>query len=225
MTEEYYNSKKPMSDTEIKRELMSNPVEFGNGFIKHSYHRACAMIGRLIKGKPYIPFYMEEKYMYDYFRRDDNTQKVMPIITRIKGLEKISIPAGEFTITQSCILSLMGIRQNDDIDIIISSTARHQLFNGNRDFIRLDGVEIFEPNKSKFNMFGAHGDDDLIKNYSFKIGGYNFLEPRFYFSRKNKKTDRDLKDWQGIKKFFDMRSFEGYPFSMLTLDQWGKEFV
>ena len=56
----------------------------------------------------------------------------------------------------------------------------------NRNFIRMDDVEIFESNKPKFNIFGAHGDDDLIMNYSFQVGGYNFLEPRFYFSRKNK---------------------------------------
>ena len=59
---DYYNSKEFMTDAEIKRYLMLEPVEFGNGFIKHSYHRACAMIGRLINGKPYIPFYIEEKY-------------------------------------------------------------------------------------------------------------------------------------------------------------------
>ena len=39
-----------------------------------------------------------------------------------------------------------------DVDIIISSAARHQLFNGNRGFMRLEGCEILEPNKSKFNI-------------------------------------------------------------------------
>ena len=63
MSKEYYDSKPMMTDVEIKRFLMLNPVDFGNGYIRHSYHRACAMIGRLIQGKPYIPFYMEEKYM------------------------------------------------------------------------------------------------------------------------------------------------------------------
>ena len=51
--------------------------------------------------------------------------------------------------------------------------------------------------KGKFRIFDAQGDDDLIKNYSFKVNGYNFLEPRFYFSRKNKHTDRDKSDWDG----------------------------
>ena len=91
--------------------------------------------------------------------------------------------------------------------------------------MRLEGCEIFEPNKSKFNIFGAHGDDDLIENYSFQINGYNFLEPRFYFSRKNKKTERDLKDWEGIKIFFETESHKGYPFNLLSEEQLGKQFV
>jgi hypothetical protein len=68
-----------------------------------------------------------------------------------------------------------------------------------------------------------HGDDDLISNYSFQIGGYNFLEPRFYFSRKNNNTDRDKSDWEGVRKFFEMKSHKGYPFNMLSEDQWGIE--
>ena len=49
-----------MSDDELEIFLKNNPVEFDNGFIRHSYHRACAMIGRLINGKKYIPFYMHK---------------------------------------------------------------------------------------------------------------------------------------------------------------------
>jgi hypothetical protein len=220
---DYYNSKEFMTDAEIKRYLMLEPVEFGNGFIKHSYHRACAMIGRLISGKPYIPFYIEGKHLYDEIREDDGKHRVQPLVSRVKGLDKVNIPAGDFTVTQSGILSLMGIRQNDDVDIIISSNARHQLFHGNRNFIRMDDVEIFESNKPKFNIFGAHGDDDLITNYSFQIGGYNFLEPRFYFSRKNNITDRDKSDWEGIRKFFESKSHKGYPFHILSDDQWGAQ--
>ena len=225
LTKEYYESLPIMTDEEIKRDLMLNPVEFGNGYIKHSYHRACAMIGRLINGKSYIPFYMDERYMYDEIKKDDGKQRVFSLTNRVNGLDKVQLPPGDFTITQSGILALMGIRKNDDVDIIISSTARHQIFANTREFIRLNGVEVFESNKSKFKIFGAHGDDDLIKNYSFQINGYNFLEPRFYFSRKNRHTDRDKSDWRGIKRFFEMKSHLGYPFNQLTEEQWGVKYI
>ena len=65
MSEEYYSSLLPMSDGEIDDYLQNNPVEFDNGFIKHSYHRAYAMIGRLIRGEDYIPFYMETEKIFE----------------------------------------------------------------------------------------------------------------------------------------------------------------
>ena len=226
MTEDYYKSLDLMSDGELEIFLMNNPVEFDNGFIRHSYHRACAMIGRLINGKKYIPMYMKKSQIYDNPREHDRIHRVQPLIRNVGGLSNIQIPRGEFTITQSGILALMGIRQNDDVDIIISSEARNQLFGGNNGFIRLDGgIEIFEKDRGKFRIFDAQGDDDLIENYSFVVNGYNFLEPRFYFSRKNKKTERDLKDWNAIKTFFEMESHKGYPFNLLSEEQLGKQFV
>ena len=59
---------------------------------------------------------------------------------------------------------------------------------------------------------------------SFKVNGYNFLEPRFYFSRKNKHTDRDKSDWDGIKRFFEMESHLGYQFNQLDEKQWGVKY-
>ena len=225
MTEKYYYNLELMSDDELETFLRENPVEFDNGYIKHSFHRACAMIGRLIKGKKYIPFYMKKSQIYDEVRKSDNLQRVKPLIHNVKGISDNSIPSSEFTICQSGILALMGIRQNDDVDIIISTEARNQIFNGDTNFIRSNGVEIFEPNRGKFRIFDAQGDDDLIDNYSFKVNGYNFLEPRFYFSRKNKHTDRDKSDWEGIKRFFEMESHLGYPFNQLTEEQWGVQYI
>ena len=226
MTEDYYKSLDLMSDDELEIFLMNNPVEFDNGYIRHSYHRACAMIGRLINGKKYIPFYMKKEQIYDNPREHDRIHRAQPLIRNVGGLSNIQIPRGEFTITQSGILALMGIRQNDDVDIIISSEARNQLFGGNNEFIRLEGdIEIFEKDRGKFRIFDAQGDDDLIENYSFQVNGYNFLEPRFYFSRKNKKTERDLKDWKAIREFFENKSHKGYPFNLLSDKQWGIEYL
>ena len=228
MTEEYYSDLEDMSDSEIEKFLRENPAEFDNGFIRHSYHRACAMIGRLINGKKYIPFYMKREQIYNEPRKKDGIQRRFPLFNNVKCLklvDELGIPRGEFTICQSGILALMGIRQNDDLDIIISSEARKQLFNDNQQFMRFNGVEIFEPNKSKFMYFDAQGDDDLIDNYSFQVDGYNFLEPRVYFSRKRKDRDKDIKDWDGIRKFFETESQKGYPFNKLSDEQLGKQFV
>jgi len=226
LTKKYFESLEPMTDDEIEKFLSNNPVDFDNGYIRHSYHRACAMVGRLIHGKSYIPFYMKKEKIYDVPRDKDRIHRVLPLIRNVSILDILDLPKSEYTITQSGILALMGIRTNDDIDIIISSKARKDLFNDTQQFLRFNnGVEIFEPNKSKFLKFGALDDDDLINNYSFQVDGYNFLEPRFYFSRKRKDRDKDITDWEGIRKFFEIESYKGYPFNRLTLEQWGYEFI
>ncbi len=222
MTQEYYESLESMTDKEIEQYLQSTPVEFDNGFIKHSYHRAYAMIGRLVRGEKYIPFYMETEKIYNTPTKLDNIHRIKPLtnkISKLKQLDDLGIPRSEYCLAQSSILSVMGIRDNDDLDIIISSNLRKQ----NIQFPA--GIEVFPENYNKFNYFGAKGDDDILQNYCITIDGYKFLEPRFYFARKNlNKTERDVQDWNKIKQFFDNESYLGYPFNF-DFYKWGLPFV
>ena len=221
MTKEYYEGLDPMSDEEIEQFLKNNPVEFDNGFVRHNYHRACAMIGRLIKGKPYIPFYMKTSQIYNEPRKKDGIHRIKPLTNKIKLLEEMDrrgISRDEYCLTQSSILSVMGIRDNDDLDIIISSKLRNQ----NPQFP--PGVDVFAANRGKFNYFGAKGDDDILENYCIKIDGYKFLEPRFYFARKNRTTERDISDWNSIELFFTNNNHKGYPFNF-DFYKWGVNYV
>ena len=56
-TKEYYDSLKMMSDDDIERSLRLNPVKLNNNMLQSGRHRVCAMIGRIVKGKSYIPIY------------------------------------------------------------------------------------------------------------------------------------------------------------------------
>mgnify|MGYP000002678889 CR=1 FL=1 len=165
MTEEYYSNLKDMSDKEIENFLKENPVEFDNGFIRHSYHRACAMIGRLINGGKYIPFYMKKEQIYNEPRKKDGIQRRFPLFNRIKCLklvDELKIPRGEFTICQSGILALMGIRKNSDLDVVISSKLKNKIKE------IPSGVEIMS-NRGKFRVFGCKDDDDFVYNFSVNI--------------------------------------------------------
>ena len=225
MTEEYYNSLELMSDEELELFLKQNPVEFDNGFVKHSYHRACAMIGRLLKGKPYIPFYMEKEKIYNIPWKNDNKIRTPNPLYNIKSLSQLDgFDRSQYCLTQSSILALMGIRTNDDVDIIMNSNFRQNIGIGNQHF-KSGNIEIFSPNYDKFMVNGAKSDDDLIENFTFEFEGYRFLEPRFYFSRKNKDTEKDKADWNGIRNFFKMKSHKGYPFNKLTDEQWGVKYL
>ena len=230
MTKEYYESLDMMSDNEISKFLKENPVPFFNGFIKHGFHRACSMIGRLIAGKSYIPFYMDK----------NNFPNKSPIdnINYIKDLDKLGIPRNEYSITNSAILSLMNIperiNKNGDLDIIISSKLRN--------FLQVTNLSLpnsshpFEKDDKRFCKYGCKGDDDLIKNYSINILGFNFTEPRFYFNRMHRVMNtphRSLNENYKIKEigrnrvldFYKNKKYNQYPYNKISLEGWGFELV
>jgi hypothetical protein len=205
MTEEYYNSLPMMSDDEIKVFLKENPAPFDVCFIKHGFHRAVSMIGRMISGKSYIPFYVKEN--------------IVNPTTNIRYLEKIKHwPKKEYTIVQSGLLASMGIRTNSDLDVVISSKLKNQI----KDIP--SGVEVMS-DRGKFKVFGCKNDDDLIYNYSINIDGYNFTEPRFYFSRLWLNSQSKIKDQKQILNFKERGSYNVYPFSKITDGQWGFELL
>ena len=222
MTMEYYESLDKMTDKEIEKFLQTTPSEFDNGFIKHSYHRAYAMIGRLIRGEKYIPFYMKTELIYNTPTKLDGIHRVKPLTSKLNLLKELldtGIDTKDFCLTQSSILTLMGIRSNDDLDIIISSDAR------NKNYTFPNGIEVFPQNYDKFKYFGANNDDDILNNYCITIDGIKFLEPRFYFARKNiTESERDKNDWKLIKEFFENKSHLGFPFNF-DFYKWGLNYT
>jgi hypothetical protein len=205
MTKEYYESLPMMTDEEIKTFLENNPAPFDVCFIKHGFHRAVSMIGRMINGKSYIPFYVKDN--------------VVNPTTNIRFLDKIKDwPKEEYTIVQSGILALMGIRKNSDLDVVISSKLKSEL----NDIP--EGVEVMS-DRGKFKVFGCKDDDDLVYNYSINIDEYNFAQPRFYFSRIWPDKQSKIEDQKRILNFKERGSYNVEPFSKITDKQWGFELL
>lgn len=234
LSKDYYESLPNMPEEDVEEFQQNNPVGFDNGFIRHGSHRSYAMIGRLSRGQKYYPFLMDKEQIYDnprVFKGKVDHQRVFPLTSKVKGLAEllkmgpIKIKKDEFIIVQSGILPLMGLRENNDLDIIISSSARKRIFDNNQEFMRLsNGIEIFAPNYGKFMTFGAESDDDLINNYAFIVDGIRFLEPRFYFQRLFRDSEKDKTDWPGVRRFFELEKYKGYPYNNISLDKWGYEW-
>ena len=55
----YYESLETMNEEELRTFLKGNPIEVTNNCVTSGKHRVYAMIGRIAKGKDYIPFYVE----------------------------------------------------------------------------------------------------------------------------------------------------------------------
>ena len=59
---DYYESLEEMDNAEITQFLKENPIGVKNGVIIHGLHRASAMIGRLVRRKSYVSFYIGHGY-------------------------------------------------------------------------------------------------------------------------------------------------------------------
>ena len=232
MTKEYYESLDTMSDDEIAKFLKENPVPFEMGFIKHGFHRACSMIGRLINGKEYIPFYMNTK------KYGGHIQNPIENINHIRILDDFGIPRKEYSISNSAILSVMGIKSriknNGDLDIIVSSKVRNFL---EKTKMKLPQVaHPFGKDSGKFKIFGCKNDDDLVYNYSIDILGFNFTEPRFYFNRMHRVMNSQHRSFdenykikdegkKGVENFKEKKLYNKYPFNNIDYHKWGFELV
>ncbi len=216
LSPEYYQSLEKMADEEIYNFNKNNPVEFDGDTIRHGTHRVYAMIGRLIRGEKYIPFYIsKDRFLYPTYK-----------INYLNELDKLQIPKSEYTICQSSLLAVMGIRDNDDLDIVISSRLREYSLDGQASNLKIHpNIEVFEKNHDKFRVFGCNGDDDLISNYSINIGDYNFSEPRFYFSRIWPENERKVRDQEMIKQFFKDEKHKEFPFFEISIEKWGLDLL
>lgn len=211
LTPQYYENLEKMSDKDILEFNKQNPIDFDLEHIKHGTHRAYAMIGRLIRGEKYIPFYVSIKNFNPLIK-----------LNFLNQLDSLNIPRSEYTLCQSSILSLMGIRPNDDLDIVVSSRLRNYSLEGDVNSCKIHPkIEVFKKNHSKFRAFGCINDDDLINNYSINILGYNFVEPRFYFSRIWPENKRKLEDQKQIRRFMLSDEPKSYPFNQISKIQWG----
>lgn len=60
-SDEYFESLPPMTDDEISDFLWRNPISVIDGSLTSGRHKATAMLGRLLRGEPYIPVAFQRK--------------------------------------------------------------------------------------------------------------------------------------------------------------------
>lgn len=215
LTPEYYQGLEKMSEDEILDFNKSNPIGFDLDQINHGTHRAYAMIGRLIRGEKYVPFYVKNENFNPFSN-----------LRFLNDLDALQIPKSEYTLCQSAILALMGIRSNDDLDIVVSSRVREYSLDGSHSGGKFNNyIEVFCKNHPKFNVFGCNNDDELIQNYSINIMGYNFVEPRFYFSRLWPENKRKVEDQKQIRTFMSTNKVNIPPFNQISKIQWGVDLL
>tara|TARA_R100000030_G_C3244704_1_gene121481 strand:+ start:554 stop:1030 length:477 start_codon:yes stop_codon:yes gene_type:complete len=149
-------------------------------------------------------------------------------ISSVKYLDEVDMPKEEYTICKSAILALMGIRDNEDLDILTENEVSKRP-------IKEQSLAAWGNGTTNGNVESIHPNDygiDNIEDSSFKVDGYNFLHPKYYFRYKKvppqgdqNDWERDISDWEGIVKFFEMGKHNQYPFNQLTEEELGVEYL
>ena len=130
----------------------------------------------------------------------------MKKIKFLDNLKDLNLPKSEFSLVNSSWLSILDIRQNGDLDVLISSKLRKYLFS-NKDINKHHGLKYYYEKRIRFypansiygKMYNAKNLDDAIYNFSIKIDGINFIQPRFYLMYKKIRLQ---KNYELLKKTF-----------------------
>lgn len=118
---------------------------------------------------------------------------------KVKLLDELvaaGLPSEDYAVTHSAWLALMDVRENGDLDVLLSSRARARMF-PDGDPGRTAGLPgpyerriRFHPANSPYGGFyGASGVDDVIAHHSIEIDSVRFVEPRFYFMYKRHRLE------------------------------------
>lgn len=130
----------------------------------------------------------------------------------IEILDYLNLPRDQFMLSGGAWLSIMGIRLNKDIDLIVTDNLRNQYDSY---------LDVLDPKykdlvKLYIDIRGKHGrkqrkrakakdinDFVLNKKYYTLIDGYKFAGFRYFWGHKKiRSRSKDLSDIKGIKKFF-----------------------
>ena len=100
-------------------------------------------------------------------------------------------PSNEYALINSSWLAISGIRENGDLDVIITTKLRTKYFNGEglEKTIGIPGpfnkrIRIHPHNSSYGSFYDCNGIDDLIYNHSVKIDKIKFVELKFFLMYK-----------------------------------------
>lgn len=115
-------------------------------------------------------------------------------ISNIKYIEVLMQqcwPKSEFALVNSAWLTVGGLKENSDLDIIISSKLRKKIFNGKgiNQTIGINGpyekrVRIHPENSDYGYFYNCNGIDELIYNHTVTIGEVKFVELKFFLMYK-----------------------------------------
>lgn len=149
------------------------------------------------------------------------------MIERIKlidGLIEANLPSGEFLVVNSAWLSMMGLRINGDLDVIITrhlwdtqfpENPLNQGFGIPGRYQKRLRVHAYEGGPY-LSLERVESSDQLIRNHCVEVDGFPFIEPRIYFRYKLLRLARVQKLIAQIPFFRRNKILSGYRKKLFT---------
>jgi|GEM_PF-514218 len=166
---------------------------------------------------------MEEKAVFFpkvYWDYGNSAQEVVDTYSMKYGeelksvLEQYNIGKEDICIVGSSVMSVRGLKQNNDIDILINPAVRSKLENATDSAFSLSNkIEVVGLGWADF--LGV-SDDDLIYDERFHeiIEGFKFVKLELlYIVKKYRNREKDIPDMQKIEEY------------AISSESWDKEFV
>jgi tRNA A-37 threonylcarbamoyl transferase component Bud32 len=131
---------------------------------------------------------------------NDNKSKNNKFEKQLSKLKKLNLPVNEYAIFGSGPLSIRGIRESEDIDIIVKPKLWDKLtktyVQQNEELIKIDSIEIYK------NWFPQWGDINKLIDDADIFKGIRFVKLKHVLAwKKVYNREKDKKDMQLIKAF------------------------
>jgi len=113
-------------------------------------------------------------------------------VKHIQGLFDANLPLGEFVIINSIWLTLMGLRKNGDLDLLLSSNLWNQRFSDKPKDLSFGIPGPFEKRLRVHSLDsgpygrleGVKDNDDVVYNHRIMVEGLPLVKPSLYFRYK-----------------------------------------
>lgn len=136
------------------------------------------------------------------------SERLLTMLSELKAIcKRHDIVIEKVCVVGSAVLSLYGIRENRDLDLIVDSAARKRF--GNKLFKLSDNIEIVAKGWARSNNRDVIPDDEIISNslYHIEYSGIKFASMELLYERKlyqhrlkDMEDATDIKLWMGLRQ-------------------------
>lgn len=146
-------------------------------------------------------------------------------IKHLSVLKKLAIPQDQFALVGGCWFPILGIRSNNDIDLLLSEELR-LVFRNYSKKLNPSERKIVDNSGSRtakyLKISKSKTPEEFLKKHCITIDDYLIVKFWIFheYKRKRSRRPKDRKDLKSIAKFFRTKQHQSEQFSFLPENHW-----